>query len=438
MSDTYKLREIFSRGMPTVTYVRREHLGLEQELRRAVAKGYAIVAVTGPSKCGKTVLRRTVIPDNVVAHIEGGQVSVEDDFWETIRAHLETPSGLSQTATRQTGGSAGIGASIGVPYARLTANLNESDSSGRTDTRTFTGPGKGQLLKLLTDNNDVLVVDDFHYIGSAIRAKIVRSLKSAVFNGLTVVMLSVPYRAFDVLTAEAEMEGRFTHLSIPVWSADDLIKIAEQGFPALGMDVDSEIRSRFAAEALGSPLLMQSLCAQLCSQLDIFKTEYPVISVKVDEIDLPSLYRTVARDFGLPAFTKLSAGPQSRTDRIPRKFVNGTTGDIYEAVLAAVAFSGAHEQTAYDDLRSALRDVLMETPPQKHEVTRAIQHMCEIAKQAQVHDSLRRNNASSATDEGADQIELPAVDWQNDTLQINDVFLRFYLRWIHRSEVADG
>jgi len=26
------------------------------------------------------------------------------------------------------------------------------------------------------------------------------------------VMLSVPYRAFDVLSAEAEMEGRFTHL----------------------------------------------------------------------------------------------------------------------------------------------------------------------------------------------------------------------------------
>jgi len=249
-------------------------------------------------------------------------------------------------------------------------------------------------------------------------------------------MLSVPYRAFDVLTAEAEMEGRFTHLSNPVWSTDDLSKIAEQGFPALGMGVDIEIQRRFADGALGSPLLMQSLCAQLCSQLDIFQTETPERAVQFEEVDLPALYRAVARDFGLPAFTKLSAGPQSRKDRIARQFVNGMTGDIYEAVLAAVAYSGANEQTAYDDLRSALRDILSEAAPEKHEVARAIQHMCEIAKQVQMHDALRRSNSPIQTEEEVDQIEIPSVDWQNDTLQINDVFLRFYLRWIHRYEVS--
>lgn len=437
MPEAFKLKQVFSRGMPTVTYVRREHLGLEQELRKAVDRGYAIIAVTGPSKCGKTVLRRTVIPDNVVAHVEGGQVSLEDDFWETIRAHLEIPISESQTAAKQTGDSSAFGLSVGPSVAKASLQFRETGGSTRTNTRNFSGPQKGLLLKTLADRNDVLVVDDFHYIGNGTRAKIVRSLKSAIFDGLTVVMLSVPYRAFDVLTAETEMEGRFIHLLIPKWSKGDLIKIAQQGFPTLGLEVAHEIQMRFAEEALGSPLLMQSLCAQLCSDFDTFETENPTKTIDVNMLDLEKLFRAVARDFGLPAFTKLSAGPQSRKDRNPRSFSNGQKGDIYEAVLAAVAYSGANEATSYNDLRSALRDVLTETPPLKHEVTRAIQQMCDIAKKMQVRNALVRDQQDElAVANDKDVSDVPTIDWQDDTLQINDVFLRFYLRWIHRDKVA--
>ena len=437
MPEIYKLKQVFSRGMPTVTYVRREHLGLEQELKKAVARGYAIIAVTGPSKCGKTVLRRTVIPDNVVVHVEGGQVSQEDDFWETIRAHLEVPLSESQTSAKQIGDSSAFGLSVGPSVAKASFQFGESGGSARTNTQTFSGPQKGLLLKELMERNDVLVIDDFHYIIKEIRSKIVRSLKSAIFDGLTVIMLSVPYRAFDVLTAEAEMEGRFMHLLIPKWSEDDLVKIAQQGFPTLGLEVAREIQVRFAEEALGSPLLMQSLCAQLCSDFNVFETEEPVRAIQSDTLNLEELFRAVARDFGLPAFTKLSAGPQSRKDRNPRRFSNGQKGDIYEAVLAAVAYSGANEATSYDDLRASLRDVLAETPPQKHEVTRAIQQMCDIAKKMQVRDALTHNQQDElAIARDRDVIDVPTIDWQDDTLQINDVFLRFYLRWIHRDKIA--
>ena len=176
---------------------------------------------------------------------------------------------------------------------------------------------------------------------------------------------------------------------------------------------------------------MQSLCAQLCSQLDVFHTLEQVRTIQKVSVDLPSLYRAVARDFGLPAFRRLSSGPQSRTDRIPRRFVTGQTGDIYEAVLAAVAYAGAGDQIAYDDLRSSLRTILLDVPPQKHEVTRAIQHMCDIARQMQTHNAPRRDQPEVELEENSG-VDVPAVDWQEDTLQINDVFLRFYLRWIHR------
>jgi len=307
MADVYKLREVFSRGMPTVTYVRREHLGLERDLRRAVEQGHAIIAITGPSNCGKTVLRRTVIPDNVVVHVEGGQISDESDFRDTIRDHLRAPTGTTEGASKQAGGTSEVSGSVGPRFAKFGAKHSEQSNVSHAETRNFTGPQKSNLLKRIQDDHDVLVVDDFHYITRDVRATIVRSLKSAGFDGITVVMLSVPYRAFDVLSAEAEMEGRFTHLPIPAWNVDDLCKIARQGFPAMGLHVSDDIQERLATESLGSPLLMQSLCSQLCAEIDVFTTQQPPRSVQPDEVDLEHLFRIVARNFGLPAFKKLAA-----------------------------------------------------------------------------------------------------------------------------------
>ena len=98
-----------------------------------------------------------------------------------------------------------------------------------------------------------------------------------------------------------------------------------------------------------------------------------------------------------------------------------------------MAYSGAAEKTSYDDLRSALRDILTNAVPQKHEVTRSIVQMCDIAKKMQVKKALQRDAEAEDTDSN---VEIPPIDWKDDQIIINDVFLRFYLRWVHRPAVA--
>jgi hypothetical protein len=275
MTDEYKLKEVFSRGMPTITYVDRSRLGLEKILQGAVFKGYTIVAVTGPSKCGKPVLRKRVVPDNVVIKVEGGHVSTEDDFWETIRSQLELPTVSSSAATKQTSSLSEAGSSIGPSIPKLTGKTSKTSQASLVETRHFNGAQKAALLENLRDSGKVLAIGDFHYIARELRSSIVRALKGPVFDGLSVIMLSVPYRAFDVLSAEAEMEGRFTHIAIPKWSDDDLLRIGILGFPAMGLEVNPKIMDALAKESLGSPLLMQSLCAQVCAYNDVFTTETP-------------------------------------------------------------------------------------------------------------------------------------------------------------------
>ena len=75
-----------------------------------------------------------------------------------------------------------------------------------------------------------MVIDDFHYIPVDVQLDIVRGLKPLVFDGLRVVIASVPHRAFDAVRVEKEMTGRVEQLPIPMWERSELEAIALRGF----------------------------------------------------------------------------------------------------------------------------------------------------------------------------------------------------------------
>ncbi len=83
MAEKILLRDVFTPGgQPSVTYVSREHLGLEQRVADALARGFAINVVTGPTKSGKTVLCNHILGQGGPSvTVEGGQVRSEEDFW---------------------------------------------------------------------------------------------------------------------------------------------------------------------------------------------------------------------------------------------------------------------------------------------------------------------------------------------------------------------
>ena len=412
--QNFSLRDVFTAGgFPVVTYVDRKHLNLEEDLRRAVNKGYSIIAVTGPSKSGKTVLCYSVISEEDSINIDGGQIKYEDSFWELILAKLNTASISSESSTRiSMKGSTGEGAAnLAIASGKIAITSQETTTS--TQSRIFPSSRQIEAISALRKNHKSLIIDDFHYIDPIIRRNIVRALKPEVFKGLTVVAISVPYKAFSVIDAESEMEGRFKHIEIVEWSPVDLIEIASKGRRALNISISDRIVSEFAEESSGNPLLMQSFLYDACESADIQST----LAVHEDishKISPHQVYITTAKDVGLPIFKKLSQGPQSRSSRIDRPFANGHVGDTYEAILAAMAVTGPTREIHYDDLRNGLKQVLADKYPQKNEVTSAIRQMVDIAKEM--------NN------------ENPAIDYdnENDIVFVQNPFFRFYLRWMHR------
>ncbi|MFC5553701.1 hypothetical protein [Methylobacterium iners] len=126
----------------------------------------------------------------------------------------------------------------------------------------------------------------------------------------------------------------------------------------------------------------------------------------------------VAKNSGFPTYDRLKRGPQTRTDRKPRKLRHGGSVDIYQAIMLAAAYAGPKVRTEYDDLRSSLRDLLVDGElPQKNEITSSCGHMSAIAKKDLSHAE--------------------PIEWHDDALIISDPFLLFFLRW-QRDSLSKG
>lgn len=96
-------------------------------------------------------------------------------------------------------------------------------------------------------------------------------------------------------------------MTVPEWSVEDLIKIAETGFWALNVKVDEATIKLLAKESEGSPLLMQRFCWNICFDNEIDET--CVLERDLGNIDTNQIFNEVAEDAGLPIYEKLSRGP---------------------------------------------------------------------------------------------------------------------------------
>jgi hypothetical protein len=84
-------------GQPSVTYVNRDHLKIEDNLRRAMKVPNQIVSLAGPTKTGKTVLVRQILDGAPYVWIEGGQIETTGQVWEKVCYVLNYPVEISKS-----------------------------------------------------------------------------------------------------------------------------------------------------------------------------------------------------------------------------------------------------------------------------------------------------------------------------------------------------
>ncbi|MFF4033071.1 ATP-binding protein [Streptomyces sviceus] len=397
-------------GAPTITYNPRTELNLEEQIQDYLDEGHRILSVSGSTKTGKTVLVRRIVPPGEGIWLSGGAIGSAEQFWDSIAEHLGLYTSIERTsdskdeAWRTTAGQANVGILKGGIENKEVVGSSTGEKVSRS--RNVVTQAREALRGGLTP----LVIDDFHYIPQAVQLEIVRSLKDLVFDGLRVIVIAVPHRAYDVVRVEREMTGRVQQVSVGFWSKEELAGIARKGFEALRVvDKDEALISRLAEESFASPHLMQDFCLQLCKAngYRYAQDEYRQLVAP----DWSSFFADRASMASKAAFDMLARGPRQRTDRKERQLKSGSVTDIYGAVLAAIAHTGPSTELTYEEIRAALKDVLSSDSPQRHEVTRILEEMTKIA---------------------TNEIEgEPVVDYDVELgkLYISDPYFAFFLRW---------
>lgn len=412
----YKLGDVFvPGGLPKLTYNPRTEHKLESRLAEANDNLCKLVMVTGLTKSGKTVLVQKIFPRKEVAWIDGGSFTNEEDFWAEINDQLNSYTNFSETTsvnnTASVGG--GLEGQGGIPLIKAKASGKAEVSHSKDNQKSFSRSvsNKTAAIASLRNNFIPLVIDDFHYIKRDEQGTIVRALKSLIFDGLPVILIAIPHRRLDVVKVEREMTSRIETIEIPPWTVGELKYISREGFPLLNTEIDDSITSEMANNALGSPHLMQEFCREISREFDVRKTLDHKMMIK-NKLILPTIFERVADGTGRLMFDKLSRGPRARSDRIKRKLKNGIITDIYGVVLYALAeMKPGIETLHYEDIRTTIKDISSESPPQAHEISRVLEHMSNI----------------SANDESS----TPVIDWEKDDreLYVTDPFFAYYLKW---------
>lgn len=404
-------------GLPTITYSPRAELGLETRLRDYLEERFRILSISGPTKTGKTVLVKNVLQNVDKVLISGGDVRSTSDLWNNVADHLSLISTYEETRQDTDAESRTVGGDVQIPVlGKLSKSGQESVSSSTSDKVIRNRSIDIAAKKALRESNVPLIIDDFHYIPAGVQVEIVRSLKDLVFDGLPVIVIAVPHRAYDVIRVEKEMTGRVEQLSIGFWSNSELRGIAEKGFGALRVvDEAGVITERLAAESFASPHLMQSFCLEVVKGSGI--RERQPTPVFLQEPMWSEFFKERSIAASKTAFDKLVRGPRQRTDRKPRTLKNGLTVDIYGAVLMAIGHTGPLTSVSYESLRAAMRDVAAEDAPSGQEITRILGEMTKIAREM----------------EGE-----PVVDYDASlaTLHISDPYFAFFLKWRVVEELA--
>jgi hypothetical protein len=397
-------------GFPEITYVPRDELQLEEKLQDYLAERYKVLSLSGPTKSGKTVLVRKIAPSAI--WISGGEISTAHDFWtllvDKLDGWIEEEKSRAKTAGEERTSS--VGGEGGVPFLKAKGEMAQGSSAldERVHTVRRNRPPSQVASELLLLTKPVVVIDDFHYLSQDEQLRLVRGLRSVIFEGVPVILLAVPHRVYDAVRAEPEMTGRVVPLTSPFWSADDLTAIAELGFDALNVRASERDMRRMVAESFGSPFLMQEFCLEFCKANGVREQQATPLELSAPKWE--PFFKARAAGTAKGEFDRLARGPRERTKRKERHLKDGKVVDIYGLVLAAIAHTGPKTTINDTELQDSIRAITKGDPPASHEVTRVLDQMTDIARKGKGE---------------------PVVDYMNDerTLHIADPFFAYYLKW---------
>lgn len=413
MSDF--IYEVFvPNGTPTHTYVKRIAEKNEEKLSYALEAPKMVISISGPSKTGKTALVDTLITTDRIIPVTGQSLRSSNDLWQSVMRWIGGPEEIERIKERvlKAGVAGKASAEAGALFAKgKTEGAINADIESATGTFEKFGVDFFEAaVKELKDSDFVVFLDDFHYISKEAQIDIAQSIKAISERGVRVCIASVPHKSDDMVRANDELTGRTVSILFNYWSVKELEMIAHSGFSILGVDIAPTRIRELATEALGSPQLMQSLCLNLCLEKGIRNKQVLNVRTDVSEEEYKAaLERTALQTDYSRTVEKLHTGAKERgTQRKEFRLNDGSTGDVYRAILLSLIENPPRLSFDYDEIMNRIKNVCKEDSPVGSSVQLALKQMDGIARDIKK--------------------ETPVLEWDDEKIEVMNPYFMFYIR----------
>ncbi|UYK83921.1 hypothetical protein NG827_15855 [Xanthomonas sacchari] len=408
-----KATDVFTpQRLPTVTLV-SDHLGdMTDAYNSVMDEGGKLVRVVGPSKSGKTVFIKRAVGDDMVL-VTGAGITATDHLWIRVLHGIGSDVGVEEGRADSRGGgfkvSGELEGNVIVAKGKVAGEVARDRASETSATRTKAVDLVQQVIKDLGGSGLTVFIDDFHYIPPDIQQELAQQIKQVVEHGVRIAAAAVPFRSEDALRANDDLQGRIKDFEFDYWDADELVEIAHKGFGELNIECSTEYAKALAAEAAGSPQLMQSLCLETCREMKVSETLEHRVAVPNGREFFAAVCQRVAGSVDFSTTIKVMRdGPLTRGS--PRKayvLKDGSAADVYQIIVRAIASDPPSLHFPYTDLQSRIANLCSGESPH---VSDPCKHIAKLVN---------------------DRFQSDKIDWdvEQHLFSIRDPYLLFGVRW---------
>lgn len=386
-----KAEDVFRPGaFPEYTYISRKSavsdLSYEFRLMQAIKVSGFLTSLVGPSKMGKTILCEKVIGFEKIVEVSGADFGEETDFWKLVASK------------------AGLAYEGQFSSEKLITGTQDRYSKNEAFSLT-----KDKIIDYYKNENLVLVIDDFHYAPEEKRMRIAQQLKDAIRRGFKAIVISLPHRADEAIRRNADLSGRLSMIKMEPWEVNELKEIAVLGFEKLGIQIEDAVATQIAIESLSSPQLMQYICLNICTILEMSESNTRCVKQEI----LETAYRYTTANFEYSDVVSLmQKGPNTRGKNRNRFRSNdGREYDIYELIVKSIAENPPIMKLKFEDIKERIYCLVSDD--------------CGKPAPQTIKESLAK--LRELLDAREDIFKV--LDWKEGILYILDPLFLFYLRW---------
>ena len=177
----------------------------------------------------------------------------------------------------------------------------------------------------------------------------------------------------------------------------------------IGSKEAGDIAEKIAIESLSSPQLMQYICLNICTILEMTEDEH--LQVKEEILEQAYRYTTANFEYG-DVVNLIRRGPSTRGKR-RNKFLTkeGQNYDVYELIVKSIAENPPVMSLEFEDMKERIQQLIADD--------------CKVPTPQVIKTSLGKLQQLL---KGREDI-FKVLDWKEGVLYILDPLFLFYLRW---------